>query len=148
MTTPVQRAAARWCLVQGWAPLAEAALPDGSRADILALKPDGGFIIIEAKSGPRDFTTDQKWPGYRAWCDALFFAVDMDFPRDLLPEDTGLLVTDGPDATMLREPPAHPLAPARRRALLLRFAQGSARRLAVLQDPEGNAALAAALRSD
>ena len=146
--TPVQRAAVRWCLAQGWAPLAEAPLPDGLRADILALTPDGRFIIIEAKSGARDFTTDSKWPGYRAWCDALYFAVDLDFPQALLPPDTGLVITDGPDASTLRAAPEHPLPPARRRSLLLRFALASARRLATLQDPEAHAALFSALRAE
>jgi hypothetical protein len=146
--TPVQRAAARWCLAQGWAPLAEAPLPDGLRADILALTPDSRLVIIEAKSGARDFTTDSKWPGYRVWCDALYFAVDLDFPQALLPSETGLIVTDGPDATTIRTPLEHPLAPARRRSLLLRFALASARRLATLQDPEGSAALFSALRPE
>lgn len=146
--TAVQRAAARWCLAQGWAPLAEAPLPDGLRADILALTQDARFIIIEAKSGVRDFTTDSKWPGYRAWCDALYFAVDLDFPQALLPQETGLIVTDGPDATTIRTATDHPLAPARRRSLMLRFALASARRLAALQDPEGSAALFSALRAE
>lgn len=146
--TPVQRAAARWCLTQGWAPLAEAPLPDGLRADILALTRDARFIIIEAKSGPRDFTADSKWPGYRAWCDALYFAVDLDFPRSLLPLDAGLIVTDGLEASAIRDAAHHPLAPARRRSLLLRFAVSSARRLATIQDPEGSAALFSALRAE
>lgn len=146
--TPVQRAAARWCLAQGWAPLAEASLPDGLRADILALTQDARFIIIEAKSGVRDFATDNKWPGYRAWCDALYFAVDLDFPQALLPPDTGLIVTDGPDASTLRAAPEHPLPAARRRSLMLRFGLASARRLAALQDPEGSAALFSALRAE
>ena len=146
--TPVQRAAARWCLAQGWAPLAEAPLPDGLRADILALTQDSRFIIIEAKSGARDFTTDTKWPGYRAWCDAMFFAVDIDFPQALLPPDIGLLVADGPDASLLQDAPVHPLAAARRRSLLLRFGLASARRLAALQDPEAQAALFSALRAE
>ena len=71
------------------------ALPNGRRADILALRPDGGFVCIEVKSGPRDFLVDAKWPEYRDFADALFFAVDADFPQALLPAGVGLIVTAG-----------------------------------------------------
>ena len=80
----IRRAAARLCGRLGWAPLHEVALPNGRRADILALCPDGSFVCIEVKSGPRDFLTDLKWPDYRAFSDALYFAVDVDFPQALL----------------------------------------------------------------
>jgi hypothetical protein len=142
----VRRAAALLCARLGWAPVHEVPLPNGRRADILALRPDGGFACIEVKSGPRDFLTDGKWPEYRDFSDALFFAVDADFPPGLIPDDTGLIVTCGPEAEILRDAPAHPLAPARRRALLHRFAALAAHRLALLQDPVGTAALRAALR--
>src|ERR1700723_50067 len=91
----IRRATARLCLRLGWAPLHEVALPNGRRADILALRPDGGFACIEVKSGLRDFLTDSKWPEYRDYSDALYFAVDEDFPLDLLPGETGLIVAAG-----------------------------------------------------
>jgi hypothetical protein len=141
----VRRAAARLCGQLGWAPLHEVALPNGRRADILALRPDGGFACIEVKSGERDFLVDAKWPEYRDFSDALFFAVDVDFPPALLPEDVGLIVASEGVAELLRDAPAHPLAPARRRALLHRFAMLAAGRLAALEDPEGAALLRAAL---
>src|SRR6185437_1846127 len=81
----IRRATARLCLRLGWAPLHEVALPNGRRADILALRPNGCFACIEVKSGPRDFLTDLKWRGYREFADELFFAVDVDFPQHLLP---------------------------------------------------------------
>jgi hypothetical protein len=121
-------------------------LPNGRRADILALQPDGGFAVVEVKSCARDFLSDGKWPEYRAFCDRLYFAVDLDFPVALLPEEVGLLVTEGPDASLVRDAPAHPLAPARRRALLQRYALVAAGRLAALQDPAGQAEIRAALR--
>jgi hypothetical protein len=121
-------------------------LPDGRRADILALLPDGGFAILEVKSGPRDFLSDAKWPDYRAWCDRLYFAVDIDFPQDLLPEDAGLVVAADREAALLREAPEHRLAPARRRAMLQRVAMLAAGRLAALSDPALAAELRAALR--
>lgn len=142
----IRRATARLCGRLGWAPLHEVPLPNGRRADILALRPDGGFACIEVKSGPRDFLTDGKWFEYRAYADALFFAVDLDFPLDLLPAETGLIVAVGLEADLLRDASPHPLAPARRRALLHRFALLAAGRLATLEDPAGSADLRAALR--
>ena len=144
----VRRASALLCLRLGWSALHEVPLPSGRRADLLALRPDGGFVIIEVKSGMRDFQTDAKWHEYREYCDALFFAVDTDFPQELLPEETGLIVADVAHADMLREAPSHALAPARRRALLHRFAMLAAERLAAFEDPVGVAALRAALRAE
>lgn len=147
-TQAVTRSAMRFCFARAWSPLAEVPLPDGRRADILALRPDGGFVIIEVKSCARDFLSDGKWQDYRAFSDELHFAVDLDFPQTLLPEDVGLLVCDGHDAAALRPAPAHPLAPARRRALLHRFASLAATRLAAVSDPAGLAERRAALRLD
>jgi hypothetical protein len=147
-TLRVCRFAMRFCARRRWAPLAEMPLPNGRRADVLALLPDGGFAIVEVKSCARDFLTDQKWPEYRDYCDRLYFAVDLDFPQELIPPEVGLLVVDEePDAALLREPPeTHPLAPARRRALLHRYATVAAGRLAALGDPAGQAELRAALK--
>lgn len=145
-TALVCRAATRFCLRRGWAPVTEVPLPNGRRADILALLPDGGFAVIEVKSGARDFLGDTKWPEYREYCDRLFFAVDLDFPQELLPEDVGLVVAEAAEAALIRDAPAHPLAPARRRALLHRFAALAAARLAAAEDPLGVAELRAALR--
>jgi hypothetical protein len=142
----VRRGAARLCARLAWSPLHEVPLPSGRRADILALTPDQHFVCIEVKSGPRDFQTDAKWHEYRDYCDALFFAVDTDFPRAMLPEEAGLIVVDTDTAEILREPPRHALAPSRRRALLHRFAMLAAGRLALLEDPAGMAAMRAALK--
>jgi hypothetical protein len=141
----IRRAAARLCLRLGWAPLHEVSLPNGRRADILALRQDGCFACIEVKSGPRDFLTDLKWQDYREFADELFFAVDADFPQALLPAETGLIVAAGLEAELLRDAPSHPLPATRRRALLHRFALLAAARLATLEDPGGVAELRAAL---
>ena len=142
----IRRAVARLCLRLGWAPLHEVSLPNGRRADILALRPDGCFACIEVKSGPRDFLTDLKWQDYRECADELFFAVDTDFPQDLLPMETGIIVAAGLEAELLRDAPPHPLTSVRRRALLHRFALLAAGRLASLEDPGGVADIRAALR--
>ena len=48
-TLSVTRAAARFCALRGWAPVEQVPLPDGRRADIVALMPSGDFAIIEVK---------------------------------------------------------------------------------------------------
>jgi len=140
-TRAVCRAVQRACVTRNWAPVTEVTLANGRRADVLALLPTGDLAVIEVKSGVTDFRSDSKWPEYRAFCDLFYFAVDLDFPQALLPPDTGLLVADGPDATFLREPPRHALPPARRRAVLHRFATLAAARLFALAEPSAAFAL-------
>jgi hypothetical protein len=145
-TAAIRHGVARLCLQFGWAPVHEVPLPNGRRADILALAPNGDFSCIEIKSGARDFLADTKWREYRDYCDALYFAVDLDFPRALLPEDTGLIVVCPPMADMPREAPRHPIPAARRKTLTQRLAWLAASRLAALEDPAGAAIARAALR--
>jgi hypothetical protein len=144
----IRRAAAQLCSQSAWVVLHELPLPNGRRADLLALRPDGGFVCIEVKSGLRDFLTDGKWPDYREFCDALYFAVDAEFPQDALPDGVGIIVTHAQEADFIRPAPAHPMPPARRRALLHRFATVAATRLAALEDPMITASLRAALRAE
>ena len=147
----IRRAADRLCALLGWAVLHEMMLGNGRRADILALRPDGGFVCIEVKSGPRDFLLDAKWPEYREYCDELYFAVDTEFPVGLIPETAGLIVActryHHPDAAeLIRPAPPHPLPAPRRRKLTHRFAMVAAQRLSLLEDPAITASLRAALR--
>ena len=122
-------------------------LDNGRRADILSLRPDGGFVCIEIKSDANDFRADRKWHHYREFADALYFAVDPDFPHALLPADTGLIVAEE-TADLIRTAPEHRLPPSRRRALMQRFATKAALRLAALEDPVGLTMLEVALRSE
>jgi hypothetical protein len=144
----VRRAAARLCLRMGWAPLHEVRLANGRRADILALQPGSLFVCIEVKSGLRDYLADAKWTEYQPFCDQFFFAVDHDFPNEILPLETGLIVCAGREAEILREPLCIRLPPPRRKALLERFAWLAAGRLAVLEDPVGVADLTLGLNED
>ena len=107
----------------------------GKRVDVMALGPKGEIWVIECKSSRADFTSDGKWEGYLDWCDRYFWAVDAAFPTDLLPQDTGLIVADAYDADILRMAPETRLAPARRTALIRRFARHAALRLQSLRDP-------------
>jgi hypothetical protein len=147
-TARVRRAAARLCLRLGWAPLHEVRLANGRRADILALQPGGGFACVEVKSGLRDYLADGKWTEYQPFCDQFFFAVDADFPLDILPAETGLVVCAGREAELVRDPLCVRLPPARRKALLERFAWLAAGRLAAVEDPMGVAEFALGLSED
>jgi len=77
-----------------------------------------------------------KWHGYLEWCDRFFWAVDADFPTEILPADAGLILADPYDAEIQRWPEAAPMPGARRRALTLRFARVAAGRLGLLLDPD------------
>ena len=127
-TATVTRGAARLLVALGDAPLTEVTLPNGRRADLMALGPKGQIFIVEVKSGIEDFRVDLKWPEYRPYCDAFAFAVAPEFPREILPEEPGLIVADGFGGAILREAPVEALAGARRKALTLAFARLAARR--------------------
>lgn len=107
----------------------------GLRVDVMALGPKGELWVVECKSSRADFTSDAKWQGYLDWCDRYFWAVDEQFPTDLLPEGTGLIIADAYDAEVLRMAPEDKLAPARRKAMIQSFATHAARRLQALRDP-------------
>lgn len=111
-------------------------VPDrGLRVDVVGLGPKSEIWVIECKSSRADFQSDAKWHGYLDWCDRYFWAVDIDFPTDLLPEGTGLIVGDAYDAEILRMPEETRLSPARRKVLVQKFAMHAARRLHAMRDP-------------
>lgn len=107
----------------------------GKRVDIMALGPKGELWVVECKSSRADFMSDQKWDGYLDWCDRYFWAVDQDFPTDLLPSDTGLIIADAYYGEILRPAPEHKLNAARRKAVIQKFATVAARRLHAIRDP-------------
>lgn len=107
----------------------------GLRVDVMALGPKGEVWIIECKSGRADFQSDNKWDGYLEWCDRFFWAVDTEFPTELLPEDTGLIIADGYDAEIIRMGPEAKLAPARRKVMVQKFARHAAIRAQAARDP-------------
>ena len=132
----IARGAGRCLLAHGFARLPEFTLPNGRRADLCAMADNGDVWIVEIKSSLADFRADQKWPEYRDYCDRLFFAVDRDFPVEVLPDDCGLIIADKWGAEIVRPAPEHKLAAARRKALTLRFARVAALRLQGMADPE------------
>ena len=127
-TAAVTRGAARLLIELGHAPLAEVTLPNGRRADLMALGPKGQISIVEVKSSLEDYRTDQKWGEYAPYCDAFYFAVAPHFPRDVLPIGPGLIIADGFGGAVLIDAPLTPLVAARRKALTLSFARLAAMR--------------------
>ena len=127
-TLSVTRGAARLMRDMGYAPLLEVCLPNGRRADVMALGSKGDIVICEVKSGVEDYRVDRKWHEYLPYCDRFAFAVAPEFPQHILPEEPGLIVCDGFGGAVLREAPATPLAPARRKALTIAFARLAAMR--------------------
>ncbi|MEP3919808.1 MmcB family DNA repair protein [Ascidiaceihabitans sp.] len=119
----------------GMASLEEFVPTRGLRVDVIALGPKGEIWVIECKSSRMDFQSDNKWQGYLDWCDRFFWAVDGDFPTELLPDDTGLIIADGYDAEVQRMPEEVKLAAARRKKIIQKFATDAARRLHLLRDP-------------
>ena len=132
----IARGARRLLRAQGYSTVTELGLSDGRRADIVALKADGTILIVEVKSCLADFRADRKWRDYAAHCDRLYFAISEATPAAIMPEEAGLILADRFGAAILRDPEPHPLAPATRRAMFLRFACAAADRLHRLVDPE------------
>jgi hypothetical protein len=120
---------------RGYASVTELQLLDGRRADVVALAADGALLIVEIKTSVADFRADRKWRDYAAHCDRLYFAISDEMPREMMPEEAGLIVADRYGAEIVREPPARAIAPATRRAVMLRFALAAANRLHRLADP-------------
>jgi hypothetical protein len=132
------RGVARLLRAHGLAAVTEVALANGRRADVAGISDGGAIWIVEIKSCLEDFRSDQKWPEYREFCDRLFFAVAPDFPRDVLPPDTGLIIADRYGGEIIRPAPEHKLSPARRKAMTLRLVRIAALRLQAVIDPEGS----------
>jgi hypothetical protein len=118
----------------------EMPLPNGRRADLMAIDPKGGLTIVEIKVARADLLGDGKWLDYLDYCDRFYWAVPPKLAHILeeeryLPSAAGLIVADRYDAAIVRDAAHRPLAPARRKAELLRFARRAARRLSAQVDP-------------
>ena len=103
----------------GLSSLSEFSPIKGLRVDIITLGMSDEIWIIECKSGQSDFKSDRKWHNYLDWCDRYFWAVDANFPINILPSDTGIIIADAYDASILREAPLNKLSPARQKKIKL-----------------------------
>ncbi len=118
----------------------EMPLPNGRRADLMAIDGKGGLTIVEMKVAKADLLGDSKWLDYLDYCDRFDWAVPPHLSAILeeeryLPGEAGLIVADRYDAAVVRDAANRPLAPARRKAEVLRFARRAARRLSAQIDP-------------
>src|SRR3546814_3287884 len=122
--------------------MAEVPLPNGRRADVMAIDAKGHLIIVEIKCSKADLLGDAKWLDYLEYCDRYFWAAPSGFDLSLfesealLPKRTGLIAADQYDAEILRSAPTEALAVARRKAETLRLGRRATRRLMAMADPD------------
>jgi hypothetical protein len=136
----VARGVTRLFCRRDWFAMCEVPLPNGRRADLMAIDAKGQLAIVEIKVSKADLVGDGKWRDYLDYCDRFFWAVPQGLCAILeqdhfLPGEAGLLVADRYDAVIMREAMERPLAPGRRKAETLRFARRAARRLSAQIDP-------------
>jgi len=129
ITLALARGVTRLLSDLGLASLLEVPLVNGRRADVMGLAANGEIWIVETKSCLADYAVDSKWPDYVDYCDKFYFAVPPEFPREIIPDEVGLIVADGFGGAILLESLARPLAGARRKAVTLLFARIAAQRL-------------------
>jgi hypothetical protein len=138
----VARGVTRLLAQAGYAAMAEVPLPNGRRADLLALDAKGQVLIVEIKVSRADLHGDTKWPDYWDWCDRFYWALAAGLDPALLetpayrPDAAGLIVADRYGAAIVREAAPEPLATARRKSESLRLARLAMRRLMVQSDPD------------
>ncbi|MBL4740152.1 MAG: MmcB family DNA repair protein [Sneathiella sp.] len=118
----------------GYASLTEVSLKSGRRVDVMGINKKGRILVIEVKSGPADFRSDEKWENYLEFCDEYYFAVDENFPIELLPDAQGLMIADPYQAEIIRPSQDFKLNAARRKNMTLRFARQAALRLKSLKE--------------
>jgi hypothetical protein len=131
----IQRGVCRALRARGHSVVTELPLANGQRADVVVLSPGGAVMIVEIKSCLLDYEQDGKWRDYLPHCDGLYFAVNADFPHDIIPLEVGLILADRYGAEFIRDPVGERLGAARRKAMMLCFARAAALRLQMQLDP-------------
>lgn len=131
----LQRGVCRAFRALGLSVVTELPLANGRRADVVGLSPSGDVLIVEIKSCLIDYQTDSKWQDYLDFCDRLYFAVAADFPREVIPQQAGLILADRYGAELARDGIEERLSAARRKAMMLCFARAAALRLQLHLDP-------------
>lgn len=138
----VARGTSRLLLQEGFSPILEFTLANGRRLDVAALGPDGTVMGVEIKVAVGDLKADNKWPDYLEFCELFYFAIPPDFPDELVPPDTGLIVADRYGGAIVRPSPVASIHASRRKAVTLRFAKVAAERLNLALDLAADAARA------
>lgn len=129
------RGVCRHLLSYDYVSLLEFILKTGRRVDVIGLGPKGEIWIVECKSSVVDFQSDHKWQDYLEWCDRYFWAVDKNFPIELLPSESGLIIADPYDAEIIHMPQEERLNSSRRKAMIQKIARHAARREQKNRDP-------------
>jgi hypothetical protein len=138
----VSRGVARLFAQAGLAAIPEVPLPNGRRADLLAIDAKGQVTIVEIKVSRADLHGDGKWPDYCPWCDKFYWALAAGLDPAILeteayrPDMAGLIIADRYGAAVVREAAVEPIAAARRKAEMLRIARLAMRRLMLAADPD------------
>ena len=108
-------------------------LPNGRRADMMAIDSKGALTIVEIKVAKADLLGDAKWTDYLDYCDRFFWAVPPDLAaicdgERFLPSEAGLIVADRYDAVLMRDAvaPAARAGAAQGRAAAVRAARRAA----------------------
>ncbi|MGD0189845.1 MAG: MmcB family DNA repair protein [Rhizomicrobium sp.] len=136
----VARGVSRLLIQEGFSPILEFTLANGRRLDVAALGPDGTVAGVEIKVAIPDLKGDMKWPDYLDFCELFYFAIPPDFPDELVPSNTGLIVADRYGGAIVRPSPIAQLHASRRKAVTLRFAKVAAERLALTLELAANTA--------
>ncbi len=130
----VARGVSRLLLQEGFSPILEFTLANGRRLDVAALGTDGTMLGVEIKVAVGDLKADAKWPEYLEFCELFYFAIPPDFPDELVPPTTGLIVADRFGGAIVRPSPVAAIHVSRRKAVTLRFAKVAAERLNMALD--------------
>ena len=133
MTTAaeVARGVSRLLIQEGYSPILEFTLANGRRLDVAALGGDGTVVGVEIKVAIPDLKGDMKWPEYLEFCELFYFAIPLEFPDELVPPKTGLIIADRYGGAIVRPSPIAQIHASRRKAVTLRFAKVAAERLAM-----------------
>lgn len=134
----VARGVSRLLIQEGFSPILEFTLGNGRRLDVAAIGADGTVAGVEIKVAVPDLKGDLKWPEYLEFCELFYFAIPPDFPDELVPPDTGLIVADRYGGAIVRPSPIAQLHASRRKAVTLRFAKVAAERLAMTLELAAN----------
>lgn len=138
----VARGVTRLFAQAGLVAIPEVPLPNGRRADLVAIDAKGQITIVEIKVARADLHGDGKWPDYCDWCDRFYWALADGLDPAILdtpayrPDMAGLIIADRYGAAIVREAAVEAIAPARRKAEILRVARLAMRRLMQAVDPD------------
>jgi len=134
----VARGVSRLLIQEGFSPILEFTLANARRLDVAALGADGTLLGVEIKVATADLKGDMKWPEYLEFCELFYFAIPPDFPDELVPPETGLIVADRYGGAIVRASPRTVLHASRRKAVTLSFARVAAERLSsILEAADG-----------